>query len=136
MGVSGFMGSLGTEIADARVAHHVRMTCETCGRGMFLPPSKARKQRFCNRKCFNNREAETLAGNIIRAVGGAAEIAAALHLLVPTVRHWFFQGIPLKYHFSIIKLAREKGLDHNVITLDRLLATTVAGRDNRNSKKL
>jgi hypothetical protein len=103
---------------------------------MWLAPSVAESRLYCNRTCFENRESGTLAGNIMKAIGGTGEIAATLRLPIPTVRHWATQGIPLKYHMSIIRIAKEKGLGKNMITLDKLLATTVAGRELRSSKKL
>jgi hypothetical protein len=129
------MNSVAEDFVDERSVRRVIVTCDTCGRNMMLAPSVAATRRFCNRVCFLNRPSATIAVNILKAIGGVSEVSSRLSVPNATVRHWGTHGIPLRYHLPIIKLAKEKGLEKGAVTLDRLLATTVAGREHRAARK-
>jgi hypothetical protein len=107
--------------------HSVRVVCGTCGKETFFPPSQAKRRRYCDQVCYDNRPTISLGLAIIRLLGGVDALAEWMCVPPRTVRAWGTMGIPPKYHYLLLQLARRKRLGQK-ITVEKLLMTNAFGR--------
>jgi hypothetical protein len=107
--------------------HSVRVVCGTCGKETFLPPSQAKRRRYCNQVCYDNRPTISLGLAILRLLGGVDVVADWIGLPPRTVRSWATHGIPAKHHYLVLQLVKRKRLGKK-ITIEKLLETNAFGR--------
>ena len=63
--------------------------------------------------------------DLIMRFGGFEEMGALLGLSESTIRNWPERGIPSRLHISLLRLAREQGIQ---LSDEDLLSTTSRGR--------
>lgn len=97
-------------------------------------PSEAAKRRYCNQECYDNSRVVTLAHAMVMALGGPNAVAEKLHVACRSIKSWFHQGIPGRYHLAFISLAKRARLSPDVVTMDNLLATLSYGREYREGR--
>lgn len=108
----------------------VLIRCENpeCRAVQYFSPSKAKARKYCNRTCERtHRGLPTVAADVIDLLGGSRILAKRIGATQRTVISWRAAGIPTKFHFEFVKLARSDGLEED-ITFEVLQRTTTEGR--------
>lgn len=101
--------------------------CRTCGKRKAVAPSMFERKQYCDRVCFNNRPT-TIAGDILRRLGGAANVARMLGLPQRGVRAWVQNGVPARRRREILALS---GAAKAGVTMEKLLASYREGQSRR-----
>src|ERR1700761_6786905 len=113
--------------------HSQPVTCPTCRKTTYWPPSVAAKRRDCDADRFRKRPGGSLSLAILRKLGGVGTVAKMLKLGESRVYGWNQNGIPRRFHFHIIELATERGIKG--IDLAVLEETVVEGREWRRQRR-
>lgn len=98
-----------------------------CRKVHYYSPSRAAERKYCSVRCgYNARHEPSVALWIIRLLGGAEVVARRLKTTRRAVSEWSRRGIPVKYHYNIVSIARREGLSDS-ITFEGLQRTTAEG---------
>ena len=98
-----------------------------CGRSFHMAPSFAKRRRYCSVECRQmDRPIVTEAHRMIRELGGFTRVAKRLAIEPRSVRAWYRQGLPSRYHLAILAMAAR--LKVASVTREKLEKTCEDGR--------